>query len=304
MEGNGVISGKSSCAFTVNHTTRLTQLHLAGRGSSAPAFMTDGKNHRASFVILLLFILFVLSVSKYDITGVIVYAVLPVLLVTTGRLSLKPILTRLTILSPFIIVMAAANPLFDWAPCASIGPFSLSCGMVSGAVILLKSLVTITVLLAFSWCVPFFRICEVLRGFRVPDLFVTQLSLLYRYSFLLVDEAMAMQKARNSRSFGNKGTDILTTAKLIGSLLLRTHDKAGRIYREWSPRGFGGTLAVATRQGVEKREILPFSVLLFPVIKNRPDFFATCTEFSMIENRLFDSILRNGWHAVMLAIEW
>lgn len=253
----------------MKQSDRLAYIHLAGRGTFAPAFFVNWRNHRASLIILLLFVLFVVSVNKHDITAGIIYAVFPVLLITAGRLPLLPILKRLALLSPFVLIMAAANPLLDNAPFIRIGTIVLSSGMVSGIVIVIKSLVTITAVLAFTLCVPFYRICEVLRDFRVPNVFVTQLALLYRYSFLLVEEAMAMQKARNLRSFGKKGKDIFTTAKLIGSLLLRTNSKAERIYRGMIARGFNGELTRRKADKIRRDEVflIIVALLFFSLIR-------------------------------------
>ena len=253
----------------MRHPAQLDHLHLIGRGSYSPALFLNWRNHRVSLVILLLFVLFVISVPKHDVTAVIVYAAFPLLFVTAGRLPVLFIAKRLLLISPFIIIMAAANPFLDRTPYVRIGTMALSSGLVSGTVIILKSFVTITAVVAFTLCVPFYRMCEVLRGFRVPGVFVTQLVLLYRYSFLLVEEATAMQKARNMRAFRRKGRDLFTTAKLLGSLLLRTHDKADRIYRGMIARGFEGELNKPKADAVRKEELFSAgaAVLVFALIR-------------------------------------
>ena len=57
-----------------------------------------------------------------------------------------------------------------------------------------------------------------------------------------------MQKARDLRSFGKRGKGPLVTAKLIGSLLIRTTARAERIYMAMSARGF--STALGTRPPV------------------------------------------------------
>ncbi len=253
----------------MKQNTRLAYFHLTGRGTYTPAIFVNWKNHRAALITLLLYVVFVVSVNKHDITAGIVYAIFPVILITAGRLPLMLILKRLALLSPFVLIMAAANPIIDNAPYFRIGTIVFSSGLISGIVIVIKSLVTITAVLAFTLCVPFFRICEVLRELGVPNVFVTQLALLYRYSFLLVEEAMAMQKARNLKSFGKNGKDLFTTAKLIGSLLLRTNSKAERIYRGMIARGFNGELTRNKPEKIRPGEVLfVFTALLsFSIIR-------------------------------------
>lgn len=190
--------------------------------------------------ILFLFIVFVVSVDKFNCTTVLVYSAFPMFSVIAFHLSLKRILYRLLMLSPFILIMAASNPFFDRQTFGVVAGISLSNGMVSGLVIVAKSFVIISAMLAFSMCIRFTSLCKVLQSVRVPKVFITQLLLLNRYLFLLADEARGMQRARLMRSFDRKGNDWLTTAKLIGSLLLRTTVHADSIYRAMLARGFNG----------------------------------------------------------------
>ncbi|MBN1983937.1 MAG: cobalt ECF transporter T component CbiQ [Chitinivibrionales bacterium] len=217
-------------------------MHQQSLNHSASVFFLRQDHHRIAFIILVTFMLFVISVPKYDITAIVLYGAIPLFLIIAGRLPILAIIRRILIVSPFIVIMAVANPFIDREPFATIAGVSISGGIVSAIVIIGKSMVAIAAVVVFSIEVPFHQICGILRGFRVPEVFVTQLMLLYRYSFLLVEEAQALQKARAMRSFGKKGMDLFTTAKLIGSLLLRTNDKAKRIYRSMVSRGFSGEL--------------------------------------------------------------
>ena len=205
------------------------------------SFMLD-VNHRALILVWSFFVFSVLTLGKYDFSNVIIYAAFPLFVILVNNMPVKTILNRLLLLSPFIIMVAAANPFFDRRPFLSLGEITLTAGTVSGLVIVAKSIVLITAIITLSMIVPFYRLCDALRGFRVPEVFITQLVLLYRYSFLLVEEAMALQKARNMRSFSGNGKEFFTTAKMIGSLLLRTNERGERIYRGMLARGFNGTV--------------------------------------------------------------
>lgn len=231
---------------------------LFDKNTPAVALFKDDRTSAVLVPALIVFILFVISVSKFDITAVVMYSAFPLFAIVALRLPVKVILSRLLLLSPFILIMAAANPLIDQKVFMTLGRFNISAGFISGMVIIAKSLVTITAVIVFSFCVPFYLFCRVLRSFRVPDVFVTQLMLLHRYSFLLAGEALALQKARNLRSFGKKGKDLFTTAKLIGSLLIRTTNRADRIYRAMVARGFDGE--------VDKKNHIRFRVAEWSII--------------------------------------
>ena len=219
------------------------------------SFMPD-VNHRALLLVWSFFVLFVLTLGKYDFNGGVAYAAFPLFVILANNMPVKTILGRLALLSPFIIMIAAANPFFDRRPFLCLGEITLTAGTVSGLVIVGKSLVLVTAVITLSMIVPFHRLCDALRGFRVPEVFITQLVLLYRYSFLLFEEAMALQKARNMRSFGGNGKEFFTTAKMLGSLLLRTNERGERIYRGMLARGFNGTVHHAGDEPFRGKDML------------------------------------------------
>jgi len=201
-----------------------------------PSFFSIGD--LPALILSAMFVLFVLSVPKYNVPAVITYASFPVLVITAATIPVKPLLHRLALLSPFVLIMAAANPWLDRRPFFDLFGMTISGGMISGMVIVSKTMVTITALQLLTVIIPFYRLGIALRGVGVPELFVTQLLLVYRYSFLLAEEADSMQKARDIRSFKGKGKDLFTTAKLIGSLLIRTTSRAEKIYMAMIARGF------------------------------------------------------------------
>lgn len=207
----------------------------------------------AAIIILALFILFVISVPKFDLAGALAFAAFPLLLTTASGIALMPILKRLVIASPFILFMAAGNLALDRSTAVTIAEVAITGGMISAAVIVLKAVVTLVTLLSLMAVMPFHRFGMALRSLRVPEPFVTQLLLVYRYSLLLSEEAAMMQKARDLRSFGGRGKGPVITARLISSLLIRTTARAERIYMAMSARGFHAALdsrpAIAIKPG-------------------------------------------------------
>jgi cobalt/nickel transport system permease protein len=226
-------------------------------------------NHRALIMVWSFFVFFVLTLGKYDINGIVLFAAFPLFVILVSDMPVKTILKRLALLSPFIIMVAVANPFFDRRPFLTVGEITLTAGTVSGIVIVGKSFVLITAIITLSMIVPFYRLCDALRGFRVPEVFITQLVLIYRYSFLLVEEAVALQKARNMRSFGGKGKEFFTTPKMIGSLLLRTNERGERIYRGMLARGFNGTVHHGSDEPFKVKDVLfvSGSLVLFAVLR-------------------------------------
>lgn len=223
----------------------------------------------AAIMLLAMFILFVVSVPKFDIPGVIAFGAFPLLMVTATGIPLRPVARRLAVTSPFILFMAAGNLLLDRTAAGTIAGFTVTGGMASAAVIVLKALVTLAALLSFMALMPFHRFGTALRSLGVPEVFVTQLLLVYRYSFLLSEEAAMMQKARDLRAFNGRGKGPLVTAALIGSLLIRTTSRAGRIYMAMNARGFRTALSARPSIRMKPAEIaaLAGAAMLFLAIR-------------------------------------
>ena len=82
-----------------------------------------------------------------------------------------------------------------------------------------------------------------MRAFRIPHVFLLILAFLYRYQFLLVDEAERMLRALQSRGYRARS---LLHARVIGSLLgmflLRSYERSERVYAAMASRGFEGNL--------------------------------------------------------------
>ena len=226
--------------------------HSGNRHSQPDVRLPAGD--RAALSVLALFILFVVAVPKNNLPAVIAYGSLPAFAIFAARLPLKLVFWRILGLLPFVLFMAAGNLYFDREPAFNAGKILVTGGMVSGSVIVAKSLVTLTALHVFSLCMPFHRFGNALRAFGVPALFVTQLQLVYRYSFLLASEARSLQKARDLRSFGRKGKEPDTAAHLIGSLLVRTYARAERIYMAMSARGFENSMPAAETPSFTARD--------------------------------------------------
>lgn len=202
-------------------------------------------DHRTLLVVWAAFIVMLISVDKYDLVRTLSFVAFPVFILMVTRVPLGPLLRRLVWLSPFIIIMAAANPFLNRTTITSVNGITISAGMLSAAVIILKATMTLSVMLILDRCISIVGLCNALRRFGVPTVFTTQLLLLHRYVFLIMAQAATMLKARDLRSSGKRGKGPLDTANLIGSLLLHSAERSERVYKAMLARGYNGVLPVA-----------------------------------------------------------
>ena len=141
--------------------------------------------------------------------------------------------------------------------------------------VLLKSWASVTAAVVLTATTPPLRLLEALRALRVPAVLVAIVMLMYRYLFVLVDEAQSLLRARTARSaaIGPKsGGSLVWRAKsaggMAGSLFIRTLDRSERIYMAMLARGYDGTLRQSRVDSIERSRILLLaaSLCLFAAI--------------------------------------
>ena len=116
---------------------------------------------------------------------------------------------------------------------------------------------------------PPLKLLEALRALRIPAVLVAIVMLMYRYLFVLVEEAQSMMRARAARSaaIGPKsGGSIVWRAKsaggMAGSLFIRTLDRSERIYMAMVARGYDGTLRQADAIPLRRGAMVTLALLL------------------------------------------
>ena len=197
---------------------------------------------RAKVIATMLFLFTVISFPKYEVAALVPFFLFPVLMMTIGEIPIRFIIKKMIVVSPFAIFIGIFNPILDTRTAAVIFGVSLSAGWVSFLSILLKFTLTISATLLLIATTSFPGVCHALRRLGFPSLFISQILFLYRYIFVLMEEAMRIIRARDMRSFGTRGTGMKVFVRLIGILFLRTVDRAERIYYAMLSRGFQGDI--------------------------------------------------------------
>jgi cobalt/nickel transport system permease protein len=87
-----------------------------------------------------------------------------------------------------------------------------------------------------------------LIGFHLPSLIVIQIMMTYRYMSVLLEETSVMYHAYLLRSPKEKGIKINDMGSFLGQLLLRSFDRAERIYQAMKCRGFEGSISFSRKE--------------------------------------------------------
>lgn len=235
-------------------TTRLLDL-------KSLELMADGNSpiHRldplAKVLVTFLFILSVISCNRYELTALLPFFLFPVVTITRANLPILFILKKIILFLPFILLVGIFNPLFDRAPLVQLGSLTISSGWISFISIIIRSLLTVGGAFLLIGTTGFTATCQAMRRMGIPQVFTTQLLFLYRFIFVLAEEADRASLARELRSCGTKGQGISSYSSLIAGLLLRTWGRAERIHDAMLARGFNGEFHGVRSNGFGRMEI-------------------------------------------------
>jgi cobalt/nickel transport system permease protein len=124
-------------------------------------------------------------------------------------------------------------------------------GVIRFASIVIRSWLSVQVAILLTATTQFPDMMHALRHLKVPPILISIISFMYRYLFVLVDEALRLLRAREARSArlvndGKHGGTIFWRAKVTGSmagqLFVRSFDRSDKVYNAMLARGYRGQL--------------------------------------------------------------
>ena len=162
----------------------------------------------------------------------------PLLLAAWAEAPQSLLWRRFALALPFCLAAGIANILLDREPALLLGQLAISYGLLSCLTLVLKCYLTVMALLLLVAVTPLPELGRCLLRFHVPPLFVDLLLLTYRYLGALLTEAGAVYLAYSLRSPLAKGVAWQDMGSLAGNLLLRSFDRAERVYQAMLCRGY------------------------------------------------------------------
>ena len=204
----------------------------------------DPRTKIISFLLIILcLILFpVKSVKDYGL-----FFLLILVIALLSRVTPKQILKKLILLIPFILFITMLIPFFKeghtyWS--IKIGKLELDIayeGIQTFIKIFIKSSLSILLIVIASFTITFSDFLKGLEMLHFPRLLVMLMSFMYRYIFVLLDEAKRLMRARSIRYFGSRYIEqFKIIGYIIGILFIRTFERAEKIYSAMVTRGFNG----------------------------------------------------------------
>ena len=110
------------------------------------------------------------------------------------------------------------------------------------------------------------HIGDLLKGLeklKMPAIMVMLMSFMYRYLFVISDEAERLSLARNSRSFGGGvRLHVRTLGYMAGSLFLRSYERGEHIYGAMLARGFDGHGRLLNQLNMRPADIFYMAIIM------------------------------------------
>jgi len=179
------------------------------------------------------------------------YALLPLTGIALAGLPLAGVLWRAAVVLPFAVTFALVSVLAGDLP--------------RGLALVAKSYLSACAVVFMMATTPLPQLLRALENLRVPRLLVLVAQFLYRYLFVLTDQAQRMRWAAESRG-GFRGGPRLSRARrrsrfgaaagAVAVLFGRSYARAEAIHHAMLARGFQGSLPVAAAPRWQSGDLL------------------------------------------------
>jgi len=184
------------------------------------------------------FIVTVVSFGKYEVARLAPYFFYPMLLMALSRTPHSMLYKRLALALPFCLFIGVSNIALDRATAFMVGGVAVSYGVLSFISLLCKAYLCVMAALILISVTRLRCIANELSRLGVPSVLIVMLEVTYRYIGILIGEAHSMHIAYSLRGPRRRGVAIGDMGPFVGQLLLKSFDRADRIYNAMKCRGY------------------------------------------------------------------
>ena len=202
------------------------------------------------------YIAIVVSFSKYQLIAILSMSIYPIFMFNMGELSFRDSLHRLRIILPIVCIVGIFNPFFDREVITMVGQLPITGGVLSMLTLMVKVVLTVLAAYLLIATTGIEDICYALRMVHIPKILVTIMLLIYRYIYILLEEAGRIVTAYKLRAPKQKGIAYQAWGSLIGQLLLRSMDRAEHVYESMCLRGFRGDFIGVSKKRIRGSDLL------------------------------------------------
>ena len=172
-------------------------------------------------------------------------AVVLVAVAAAARISARTVWRRARIVLPPVLFVTAFVPFFRAGGAAySLGPLTVSeAGLEVLAAVAAKAAIGTVSAVLLGATTSFPAVLRGLDALRVPRAFTLIAAFMYRYLFVIAEEAQRMRTALSARAYAPR--HVLQAAPIgraATALFLRSHGRGERVHRAMLARGYAGTM--------------------------------------------------------------
>jgi len=226
---------------------------------------------RPKIILSLLFVVLAVSIPPHHLLTFIIYSGVLLWTAALSRVPLGHVLKRALMVLPFSVLAALGLPFVRGGETIVLCGIHLS---ITGIWILvgatLKSMLGAVALILLVATTPFNRLLDGLRLLGLPTIFVDMLALTYRYLHILIDEATRLRRAAIARGYAPKWLpQAVIVGRLVGTLFIRSYERAERVYGAMCLRGYNGQIPAAASSPLRISEGLGMALMLVILITVR-----------------------------------
>ena len=187
-----------------------------------------------------------------------------------ARVGPGVIWSRVRVILPLVLFVAVFVPFVRGGPTVDVGPLSLSeQGLETFALVTAKATIGALSAVLLGATTSFPDILHGLERLRVPRLLTVIAGFMYRYVFVIADEARRMRAALAARAYRPRHLgQVGALGRMVTALFLRSYERGERVYLAMLARGYAGAmprLAVLAFRRADTAFLATLALTLIPL---------------------------------------
>ena len=181
-----------------------------------------------------------LAIAVFCLAALVVIGIPPKLLLL--RLTMPLVMAAVVLITQ--IFFYGTTPLFT-IPLWGVQLAGYEEGLARGFLTMCRVIGGVSLILFLSMSTPVNKLLLAATWFRVPKIFIELALLVYRYIFVLIEEAIAIREAQRVRLGYHNWRQSMRSLSILGSgLILQAYDRAERVFAAMTVRGYSGTMTI------------------------------------------------------------
>jgi cobalt/nickel transport system permease protein len=182
---------------------------------------------------------------------------------TLARVSVGALWARTRVILPLVLFVAVFVPFVRGGEQVSLGPLSVSeAGLAVFALVTAKAAIGTLSAVLLGATTSFPDVLHGLERLRMPRLLIVIAAFMYRYVFVIADEARRMRSALAARAYRpRRATQVAALGRMVTALFLRSYDRGERVYLAMLARGYRGAMPRVAGLAFGRADVVFLTVL-------------------------------------------